>query len=85
MAVSKVTLNGTTLMDATGATAEAGDITAPKTAMLANGLMTTGTGSGGTADYEELSNIPSINNVTLIGDMSLSDLGIYNVEVVRLI
>ncbi len=47
MAISKVTLNGTTLMDATTATAAAADITAPKTAMLANGVVTTGTGSGG--------------------------------------
>ena len=34
-------------MDATTATAAAADITAPKTAMLADGVMTTGTGSGG--------------------------------------
>ena len=47
MAYSKVILNGTTLMDATIATAAAADITAPKTAMLADGVMTTGTGSGG--------------------------------------
>lgn len=47
MAFSKIILNGTTLMDATTATAEAEDITAPKTAMLADGVVTTGTGSGG--------------------------------------
>lgn len=47
MAISKITLNGTTLMDATTATAAAADIIAPKTAMLANGVVTTGTGSGG--------------------------------------
>lgn len=47
MAISKVVLNGTTLMDATTATAAAEDITAPKTAMLADGVMTTGTGTGG--------------------------------------
>lgn len=47
MAVSKVILNGNALMDATSATAAAADITAPKTAMLADGVMTTGTGSGG--------------------------------------
>lgn len=46
MAISKVVLNGTTLMDATTATAAAEDITAPKTAMLADGVVTTGTGSG---------------------------------------
>lgn len=34
-------------MDATPATAAAEDITAPKTAMLADGVLTTGTGTGG--------------------------------------
>lgn len=33
-------------------------------------------GSGGTSDYTELTNKPSINNVTLNGNKSLSDLGI---------
>lgn len=52
MAISKVIytdLNGnsTTWMDATPATAAAADITLPKTAMLANGIVTAGTGSGG--------------------------------------
>lgn len=46
MAISKVVLNGDILMDATTATAEAEDIAAPKTAMLASGEMVTGTGSG---------------------------------------
>lgn len=55
MAISKVTLNGTTLMDATTATAAAGDITAPKTAMLADGVMTTGTGTGGSS-YSDMVN-----------------------------
>lgn len=32
--------------------------------------------SGGTSDYDNLSNKPSINNVTLSGNKSLSDLGI---------
>lgn len=45
MAISKVTLNGTTLMDVTTATAAAADITSPKTAMLANGVVTAGTGT----------------------------------------
>ena len=61
MAISKIvykeSANATpvTWMDATTATAAAADITAPKTAMLADGVMTTGTGSGGggsTADYK---------------------------------
>ena len=47
MAVSKVTLNGTTLMDATSATATASEIISPYTAMTADGVMTTGTGSSG--------------------------------------
>ena len=33
-------------------------------------------GGGGTSDYEELSNKPAINNVTLSGDKSSSDLGL---------
>lgn len=33
-------------------------------------------GGGGTHNYEELANKPSINNVTLVGDKSLSDLGV---------
>lgn len=33
-------------------------------------------GSGGTSDYEDLENKPSINNVTLSGNKSLNDLGI---------
>ena len=39
-------------MDATPATAAAADITSPKTAMLADGVMTTGTGSGGGGGLE---------------------------------
>jgi len=35
-------------------------------------------GSGGTDDYTELTNKPSINNVTLNGNKSLNDLGINN-------
>lgn len=33
-------------------------------------------GSGGTSDYTELTNKPSINSVTLTGNKSLNDLGI---------
>lgn len=53
MAISKVVYKSSssatpvTWMDATSATASASDITSPKTAMLANGVMTTGTGGGG--------------------------------------
>lgn len=53
MAISKVVYKSSasatpvTWMDATPATAAAADITAPKTAMLADGVVTTGTGTGG--------------------------------------
>ena len=33
-------------------------------------------GGGGSGDYEELDNLPIVNGHTVIGDMSLSDLGI---------
>lgn len=33
-------------------------------------------GGSGTSDYEQLSNLPQINNVTLTGDKSASDLGL---------
>lgn len=54
MAVSKVIVNGVTKMDATGATAAAADIIAPKTAMLADGEVTPGTGSRGSGMYTKL-------------------------------
>ena len=53
MAISKIIYKSSpsatpeTWMDVTGATAAASDITAPKTAMLANGVVTTGTGNSG--------------------------------------
>lgn len=59
MAISKIVFKsspsatGETWMDATQATAEAADITAPKTAMLANGILTTGTGTGGSSEMQE--------------------------------
>lgn len=56
MAISKIILNGVTQMDATIATATAADIIAPMTAMLADGVVTTGTGSGG-------SEIPDGDNI----------------------
>ena len=43
-----------------------------------------GGGGGGTTNYNSLSNKPQIGGVTLQGDKSLPDLGIQNVEVVRL-
>lgn len=53
MAISKVvyksssSAQGVTWMDATPSTAAASDIASPKTAMLADGVVTQGTGSGG--------------------------------------
>lgn len=39
-------------------------------------LTLVGAGAGGTDDYEDLENKPSINNVTLIGNKTSSDLGL---------
>ena len=39
-------------------------------------INSTGGGGGGTSDYTDLTNKPSINNVTLSGNKSLNDLGI---------
>lgn len=39
-------------------------------------LILEGGGSGGTSDYRQLSNLPSINGTILIGNKTLSDLGI---------
>lgn len=71
MAISKViyksssSAQGVTWMDATSATAAASDIIAPKTAMLADGVMTEGTGSGGTTPtIESLSVTPSTSQQT---------------------
>lgn len=44
--------------------------------ILGSGNINIGGGSGGTSDYNELENKPQINNVTLSGNKSLSDLGI---------
>lgn len=40
-------------------------------------------GGGGVSDYTELENKPSINSVTLIGNKSLSDLGIVNPMMIK--
>ena len=34
----------------------------------------------GTADYSDITNKPSINGVTLVGDLTLSDLGILEAQ-----
>lgn len=60
MAISKVIYKSSPLatpetwIDATPATAAAADIVAPKTAMLADGVLTTGTGSGGSGGASNL-------------------------------
>lgn len=77
MAISKIVYKESpeatpvTWMDATPATAGAADIMAPKTAMLADGVMTTGTGSGsgGTADYKAFIE-RSTNTPTLPSDLT---------------
>ena len=60
MAISKVQYKSSpsatpvVWMDATQATASAGDIVSPKTAMLSNGIVTQGTGTGGNDEVWEL-------------------------------
>ena len=77
MAISKIILNGVTQMDATPATAGAADITAPKTAMLADGVLTTGTGSGGgSSDF-------STADITIINNSSVHDVGFYGANAVE--
>lgn len=73
MSVSKVIVNGVTKMDATSATAAAADITAPKTAMLANGEMTegTGSGSGGYSTRDILYGEAPSGEVTLVADADI--------------
>lgn len=44
--------------------------------LLGSGNITISGGSGGTSDYDDLTNKPSINNVTLTGNKTTSDLGI---------
>ena len=39
-----------------------------------------GGGSGGSSNYSDLSNKPSINGYTLVGDVSLGDIGLGNVS-----
>ncbi|MBR2246715.1 MAG: hypothetical protein IJ880_06805, partial [Bacilli bacterium] len=38
-------------------------------------------GGGGTSDYTKLQNLPTINNVTLTGDMTAADLNLVLAEV----
>jgi hypothetical protein len=60
-------------------------ITIGENLTLENGILSaTGGGSGGTMDYNDLTNKPQINNVTLTGNKSLQDLGIVLPTVTRL-
>lgn len=61
-----------TWIDATTATAAAADITAPKTAMLANGVMTTGTGSGGGGDTNPTAEPKDVNFIDYDGTIRYS-------------
>lgn len=81
MAISKVVLNGDTLMDATTATAEAEDITAPKTAMLASGEMVTGTGSSGASVKDIAEGAVPVGVVDLTGvEFGVNGIHMYNLS-----
>lgn len=80
MAISKVIYKssvqdtGTVWMDSTPATAAAADITAPKTAMLADGVLTTGTGSGGGGVTVEEKDVNFIDyDGTIVASYTASD------------
>lgn len=72
MAIAKVIFKsnpnaaGETWIDASTATATAADITAPKTAMLADGVMTTGTGSGGGGAIKHTATITGTSTSDLV-------------------
>lgn len=76
MAINKVVYGNETLIDLTPTTAEAEDVIEGKVFMNKSGVLTTGTSTGGSKNYEELSNKPKINNVELSGNKTTSDLGI---------
>lgn len=76
MAINKVVYGDDVLVDLTPTTAEAEDVIEGKTFVNRSGVLTTGTSTGGSRDYEELDNKPSINNVELVGNKTTSDLGI---------
>ena len=76
MAINKVVYGNDVLVDLTPTTAEAEDVIEGKTFVNRNGILTTGISTGGSKDYEELENKPSINNVELVGNKTTSDLGI---------
>lgn len=43
---------------------------------MTTGLYVTYTGGSGTGDYNDLTNLPSLNGVTIIGSMTLDDFGL---------
>ena len=79
-------------MDATTATATAGDIISPKTAMLADGVVTQGTGSGGGIDMPTITvtwNDDMDTIVSVVCDKTFSECetycnnGIYNCVLIQ--
>ena len=76
MAINKVVFGDETLIDLTPTTAEAEDVAEGKVFMNRSGNLVQGTSTGGSNDYEELDNLPKINNVELKGNKTTSDLGI---------
>lgn len=45
-------------------------------AILSSKIRNSGTGTGGTTNYNQLTNKPKINGVELVGEKTLDDLGI---------
>ena len=69
------------------ATGRTGDLPSPKTReeLYLNEIAENGGGSGGTSNYNQLSNKPKINNVELSGNKTLAELGIIDNTVSNLL
>ena len=76
MAINKVVFGEDTLIDLTPTTAETNDVLEGKYFMDRSGTLRQGSLVNGTSDYEELDNLPTINNVELKGNKTTGDLGI---------
>ena len=76
MAINKVVFGEDTLIDLTPTTAETNDVLEGKYFMDRSGTLRQGSLVNGTSDYEELDNLPTINNIELKGNKTTGDLGI---------
>lgn len=74
--VNKVVYGDEVLLDITDSTVTEDTLMEGETAYSASGRKITGRATGGTGDYEKLTNLPIINEVELKGRLTLTELGI---------